>query len=80
MKQGWLFRCPHTERGAISLPPTHLSQEHSCVINIGVGKNLDMLNNLIDFLDPVFAEHLSEWTLRLLQQYVAPPPPPPGQA
>ncbi|XP_053079718.1 TBC1 domain family member 21 isoform X2 [Acinonyx jubatus] len=32
--------------------------EHSCVINIGVGKNLDMLNNLIDFLDPVFAEHL----------------------
>nr|KAF6502951.1 TBC1 domain family member 21 [Molossus molossus] len=32
--------------------------EHSCVINIGVGKNLDMLNNLINFLDPVFAEHL----------------------
>uniref|UniRef100_A0ABI8A382 Rab-GAP TBC domain-containing protein n=1 Tax=Felis catus TaxID=9685 RepID=A0ABI8A382_FELCA len=32
--------------------------EHSCVINIGVGKNLDMLNDLIDFLDPVFAEHL----------------------
>ncbi|XP_010976214.1 TBC1 domain family member 21 [Camelus dromedarius] len=32
--------------------------EHSCVINIGVGKNLDMLNNLISFLDPVFAEHL----------------------
>ncbi|XDB54800.1 PREDICTED: TBC1 domain family member 21 isoform X3 [Capra hircus] len=32
--------------------------EHSCVINIGVGKNLDMLNTLIDFLDPVFAEHL----------------------
>ncbi|KAF0885934.1 TBC21 protein, partial [Crocuta crocuta] len=32
--------------------------EHSCVINIGVGKNLDVLNNLIDFLDPVFAEHL----------------------
>lgn len=43
-----------------SLPPTHLSQEHSCVINIGVGKNLDMLNNVINFLDPVFAEHLSE--------------------
>ncbi|KAI4582909.1 hypothetical protein MJG53_008122 [Ovis ammon polii x Ovis aries] len=34
------------------------TQEHSCVINIGVGKNLDMLNTLIDFLDPVFAEHL----------------------
>uniref|UniRef100_A0A667FUQ9 TBC1 domain family member 21 n=1 Tax=Lynx canadensis TaxID=61383 RepID=A0A667FUQ9_LYNCA len=32
--------------------------EHSCVINIGVGKNLDMLNDLIDFLDPMFAEHL----------------------
>nr|XP_019591494.1 PREDICTED: TBC1 domain family member 21 isoform X1 [Rhinolophus sinicus] len=32
--------------------------EHSCVINIGVGRNLDMLNNLINFLDPVFAEHL----------------------
>uniref|UniRef100_A0A673UAX9 TBC1 domain family member 21 n=1 Tax=Suricata suricatta TaxID=37032 RepID=A0A673UAX9_SURSU len=32
--------------------------EHSCVINIGVGKNLVMLDNLIDFLDPVFAEHL----------------------
>uniref|UniRef100_A0A5F5PT53 TBC1 domain family member 21 n=1 Tax=Equus caballus TaxID=9796 RepID=A0A5F5PT53_HORSE len=32
--------------------------EHSCVINIGVGKNLDMLNNLINFLDPMFAEHL----------------------
>ncbi|XP_042553425.1 TBC1 domain family member 21 isoform X1 [Dipodomys spectabilis] len=32
--------------------------EHSCVINIGVGKNLDMLNRLISFLDPLFAEHL----------------------
>ncbi|KAF6133249.1 TBC1 domain family member 21 [Phyllostomus discolor] len=32
--------------------------EHSCVINIGVGKNLDTLSNLINFLDPVFAEHL----------------------
>ncbi|XP_007446715.1 PREDICTED: TBC1 domain family member 21 isoform X3 [Lipotes vexillifer] len=32
--------------------------EYSCVINIGVGKNLNMLNNLINFLDPVFAEHL----------------------
>ncbi|XP_052045309.1 TBC1 domain family member 21 [Apodemus sylvaticus] len=32
--------------------------EHSCVINIGVGKNLDMLNNLITLLDPEFAEHL----------------------
>lgn len=36
-------------------------QEHSCVINIGVSKNLDMLNTLITFLDPMFAEHLSEW-------------------
>ncbi|XP_004421845.1 PREDICTED: TBC1 domain family member 21 [Ceratotherium simum simum] len=34
--------------------------EHSCVINIGVGKNLDVLNNLINFLDPMFAEHLKE--------------------
>uniref|UniRef100_A0A8C6FI69 TBC1 domain family member 21 n=1 Tax=Moschus moschiferus TaxID=68415 RepID=A0A8C6FI69_MOSMO len=32
--------------------------EHSCVIKIGVGKNLNMLNTLINFLDPVFAEHL----------------------
>ncbi|XP_008834686.2 TBC1 domain family member 21 isoform X2 [Nannospalax galili] len=32
--------------------------EHSCVINIGVGKNLDMLSSLITFLDPDFAEHL----------------------
>uniref|UniRef100_A0A2K5J085 Rab-GAP TBC domain-containing protein n=1 Tax=Colobus angolensis palliatus TaxID=336983 RepID=A0A2K5J085_COLAP len=32
--------------------------EHSCVINIGVGKNLDMLSTLITFLDPMFAEHL----------------------
>ncbi|XP_051011810.1 TBC1 domain family member 21 isoform X1 [Acomys russatus] len=32
--------------------------EHSCVINIGVGKNLDMLNSLIALLDPEFAEHL----------------------
>uniref|UniRef100_A0A2K5RN23 TBC1 domain family member 21 n=1 Tax=Cebus imitator TaxID=2715852 RepID=A0A2K5RN23_CEBIM len=32
--------------------------EHSCVLNIGVGKNLDMLSTLITFLDPVFAEHL----------------------
>ncbi|XP_021063337.1 TBC1 domain family member 21 isoform X3 [Mus pahari] len=32
--------------------------EHSCVINIGVGKNLDMLNILITLLDPEFAEHL----------------------
>ncbi|XP_033047590.1 TBC1 domain family member 21 isoform X5 [Trachypithecus francoisi] len=33
--------------------------EHSCVINIGVGKNLDMLSTLITFLDPMFAEHLT---------------------
>uniref|UniRef100_A0A2I3N940 TBC1 domain family member 21 n=3 Tax=Cercopithecinae TaxID=9528 RepID=A0A2I3N940_PAPAN len=32
--------------------------EHSCVINIGVSKNLDMLSTLITFLDPMFAEHL----------------------
>uniref|UniRef100_A0A2R9BPQ5 TBC1 domain family member 21 n=1 Tax=Pan paniscus TaxID=9597 RepID=A0A2R9BPQ5_PANPA len=32
--------------------------EHSCVINIGVAKNLNMLSTLITFLDPVFAEHL----------------------
>uniref|UniRef100_A0A8C3YEW8 TBC1 domain family member 21 n=1 Tax=Catagonus wagneri TaxID=51154 RepID=A0A8C3YEW8_9CETA len=32
--------------------------EHSCVIGIGVGKNLDMLDVLISFLDPVFADHL----------------------
>ncbi|ELW62485.1 TBC1 domain family member 21 [Tupaia chinensis] len=32
--------------------------EHSCVINIGVGRNLDILSQLITFLDPVFAEHL----------------------
>ncbi|XP_029094829.1 TBC1 domain family member 21 isoform X3 [Monodon monoceros] len=32
--------------------------EHSCVISIGVGKNLGMLNNVINILDPVFAEHL----------------------
>uniref|UniRef100_A0A2K5XBQ2 TBC1 domain family member 21 n=2 Tax=Cercopithecinae TaxID=9528 RepID=A0A2K5XBQ2_MANLE len=31
--------------------------EHSCVINIGVSKNLDMLSTLITFLDPMFAEH-----------------------
>uniref|UniRef100_A0A7N5JKL4 TBC1 domain family member 21 n=1 Tax=Ailuropoda melanoleuca TaxID=9646 RepID=A0A7N5JKL4_AILME len=31
---------------------------NSCVIKIGVGKNLDVLNILINFLDPVFAEHL----------------------
>ncbi|XP_075391470.1 TBC1 domain family member 21 isoform X2 [Tenrec ecaudatus] len=32
--------------------------EHSCVINIGVAKNLDMLNNIITIMDPLFAEHL----------------------
>ncbi|XP_065728208.1 TBC1 domain family member 21 isoform X3 [Phocoena phocoena] len=32
--------------------------EHSCVISIGVGKNLGMLNSVINVLDPVFAEHL----------------------
>ncbi|XP_049634325.1 TBC1 domain family member 21 isoform X2 [Suncus etruscus] len=32
--------------------------EHSCVINIGVGRNLDMLSDLIALLDPVFSEHL----------------------
>ncbi|KAM5293178.1 TBC1 domain family member 21 isoform 2-T2 [Ctenodactylus gundi] len=32
--------------------------EHSCVINIGVTKNLDMLTDLLTFLDPVFADHL----------------------
>nr|XP_044620499.1 TBC1 domain family member 21 isoform X9 [Equus asinus] len=42
--------------------------EHSCVINIGVGKNLDMLNNLINFLDPMFAEHLSAADGEALQE------------
>ncbi|XP_051829952.1 TBC1 domain family member 21 [Antechinus flavipes] len=32
--------------------------EHSCVINIGVAKNLEILSSLISFLDPTFAEHL----------------------
>ncbi|XP_063099555.1 TBC1 domain family member 21 isoform X2 [Cavia porcellus] len=32
--------------------------ENSCVITIGVDKNLDMLNHLIALLDPTFAEHL----------------------
>ncbi|KAF6133247.1 TBC1 domain family member 21 [Phyllostomus discolor] len=56
-------------RSALSLLPSpdlhsrhtrglDVTQEHSCVINIGVGKNLDTLSNLINFLDPVFAEHL----------------------
>lgn len=54
-------RLTHLVLSRGSLLPTHLSQEHSCVISIGVGKNLDMLNTLINFLDPVFAEHLSEW-------------------
>lgn len=45
----------------MALPPIHPPQEHSCVINIGVGKNLDKLNTLINFLDPMFAEHLREW-------------------
>uniref|UniRef100_A0A2K5KXV4 TBC1 domain family member 21 n=1 Tax=Cercocebus atys TaxID=9531 RepID=A0A2K5KXV4_CERAT len=31
--------------------------EHSCVINIGVSKNLDMLSTLITFLDPMFGTH-----------------------
>lgn len=56
------FLVPLSPEDLVSLPPTHFSQEHSCVINIGVGKNLDMLSNLINFLDPVFAKHLSEWT------------------
>ncbi|CAM2099421.1 unnamed protein product [Caretta caretta] len=32
--------------------------EHSCVVNIGVGKNLIMLKAVISFMDPVFAKHL----------------------
>ncbi|EMP35691.1 TBC1 domain family member 21, partial [Chelonia mydas] len=32
--------------------------EHSCVVNIGVGKNLIMLKAVIAFMDPVFAKHL----------------------
>uniref|UniRef100_A0A8D0L6X7 TBC1 domain family member 21 n=1 Tax=Sphenodon punctatus TaxID=8508 RepID=A0A8D0L6X7_SPHPU len=32
--------------------------EHSCVINIGVEKNLIMLKAVIAFMDPVFAKHL----------------------
>lgn len=58
----------------MALPPIHLPQEHSCVINIGVGKNLDKLNTLINFLDPMFAEHLREWATptSLLQAYISP--------
>lgn len=50
---------PSTGRDLVPLPPPSL-QEHSCVINIGVGRNLDMLSTLISFLDPVYAEHLSQ--------------------
>uniref|UniRef100_A0A8C3FSL0 TBC1 domain family member 21 n=1 Tax=Chrysemys picta bellii TaxID=8478 RepID=A0A8C3FSL0_CHRPI len=32
--------------------------EHSCVVNIGVGKNLIMLKAVIAFMDPIFAKHL----------------------
>ncbi|XP_066491558.1 TBC1 domain family member 21 [Tiliqua scincoides] len=32
--------------------------ENSCILSIGVEKNLTMLTALIAFLDPVFAEHL----------------------
>ncbi|XP_042332475.1 TBC1 domain family member 21 [Sceloporus undulatus] len=34
--------------------------ENSCIMNIGVEKNLFMLRALIAFLDPVFAKHLEE--------------------
>nr|XP_045016094.1 TBC1 domain family member 21 isoform X2 [Jaculus jaculus] len=36
--------------------------EHSCVLNIGVSKNLDVLSDLVSFLDPSFAEHLRKGT------------------
>ncbi|XP_075753692.1 TBC1 domain family member 21 isoform X2 [Pelodiscus sinensis] len=32
--------------------------EHSCVVSIGVGRNLIMLKALIAFMDPAFAKHL----------------------
>ncbi|XP_032089010.1 TBC1 domain family member 21 [Thamnophis elegans] len=32
--------------------------ENSCIINVGVQKNLVMLNALITFMDPTFAKHL----------------------
>lgn len=46
----------------LSFPPWPLPvQENSCIITIGVAKNLDMLSRLIALLDPTFAEHLSAW-------------------
>ncbi|XP_013914257.1 PREDICTED: TBC1 domain family member 21 [Thamnophis sirtalis] len=34
--------------------------ENSCIINVGVQKNLVMLNALITFMDPTFAKHLDK--------------------
>ncbi|GAB0193943.1 lysyl oxidase 1 [Grus japonensis] len=40
--------------------------EHSCVMNIDMGKNLIMLKILVAFMDPTFAKHLG--TLSILHQ------------
>uniref|UniRef100_A0ACB8E5N9 Uncharacterized protein n=1 Tax=Sphaerodactylus townsendi TaxID=933632 RepID=A0ACB8E5N9_9SAUR len=34
--------------------------ENSCIVNIGVEKNLAMLKRLIALMDPIFAKHLEE--------------------
>uniref|UniRef100_A0A8C6ZRZ8 TBC1 domain family member 21 n=1 Tax=Nothoprocta perdicaria TaxID=30464 RepID=A0A8C6ZRZ8_NOTPE len=41
--------------------------EHSCVMNIGVGKNLIMLKALIAFMDPTFAKHLEGKGTQVIQ-------------
>nr|XP_009674009.1 PREDICTED: TBC1 domain family member 21 [Struthio camelus australis] len=41
--------------------------EHSCVMNIGVGKNLVMLKALITFMDPTFAKHLEGKGTQVIQ-------------
>ncbi|NXA33069.1 TBC21 protein, partial [Eudromia elegans] len=41
--------------------------EHSCLVNIGVEKNLIMLKALIAFMDPTFAKHLEGKGTQVIQ-------------
>lgn len=55
--------CPKSLSPLIKSPFLNCSdsQENSCIINVGVQKNLVMLKALVAFMDPIFAKHLGKF-------------------
>lgn len=55
------------------IPTFRVPQEHSCVMNICVGKSFIMLKTSVAFRDPTFAKHLGEFKAPPQIQQKTPP-------